>query len=562
MIVHPTITALLTNLLQRGFIDHAEYETMQTWIGIDPSINQAQILAILAYQHYQRKGHIAIDEKMANEHIESFKLKNAKISIDDLKEGCSLIGSDSDYEPFIVHNQLLYDHKSYNKEKVLAHWLIHKAKQSDEDFIGREDEIQSSISDSLHEHQRECVFKSFTNKFLIITGGPGSGKTFTISEIIKQHRNFFDEEYIIKVAAPTGKAAQRINDSLAGFLEENEKAVTVHQLLGASDVLKGYSRNKENPIDADLVIIDEASMMDLGIWHALSQSLAEDSTVIVVGDPFQLAAVEAGAVLRDIHLYSNNSSEFVDPIQECVVSLDKRFRFSESSGIHHFADAINASDVEKATEILASKEFSDVQFVELGSNSISETLQKYAINNGVKTLPKVDAFKILTALRKGNLGCDVLNTRVENKIKIERRLPRSIEWFNSRMVMISKNNYQLGIQNGEIGIYSNKGDEIIFSEEKKLKKEMLKYYESGYCITIHKSQGSEYDHIAIILPDKENPILTKELLYTAVTRARESVLVVGKSEILNYCISNKTIRKSGLHSQLKQVLVDSGPHQI
>jgi len=195
---------------------------------------------------------------------------------------------------------------------------------------------------------------------------------------------------------------------------------------------------------------------------------------------------------------------------------------------------------------------SDIQFIEPSSEHIQKVLEKYAIQpavaKGLRT--KMDEFRILCAVRYGPYGTNRLNQIAEAEIKRRLKIPQSQEWYDGRLILVTKNDYQLDIQNGETGVYDSESDTIYFKENKRVNRIFIKNYEPGYCITIHKSQGSEFNNIAIILPDKEIPLLTKELLYTAVTRARQSVLVIGSKQIIAQTVTNRIFRRTGLKKRV------------
>lgn len=548
-----SVLSLLLHLKEKHFIQREDIEFAYFWISLDPELSQHELFIFVCSLYYQSSGHIAVDQKMLNEYLKTID-SDESINLVETLENSSLVGKQGDFKPFIVFENLLYQHKNFVQENELAIWFTKKSVAQihlKEEFLHH---VHKNFGINEDDLQSVAVFKSFFHSLLFITGGPGTGKTFTVKQIIEAHKSIFGDTYTIKIAAPTGKAAQRINDSLEQDENVALKAVTIHQLLGSTDLLNGFTYHSGNLLSADLIIIDEASMMDLGLWHALTRAVSINTRLIIVGDPFQLASVESGSVLSDI-CTTPTKCTIPNSITEKIIKLERRYRFSHQSGIHHFADAINRSDQTSVFNILDDPKIEDVNLIEPNRVSINDILKSYAIDPIVnKEYTFVNDHKILSALRSGSFGCDYLNKIIEIEIKKRLTISQSNVWFQNRIIMATKNDYRLGIQNGEVGYYDEASKHVKFSNHKTISTEQLTHYESGYCITIHKSQGSEYDHIAIILPDKQHQILSKELLYTAVTRAKKSVLIVGKKDILEHCISKKLIRKSGLISQLASPL--------
>ncbi len=543
---------ILSKLEKSQSINQSDVEFAHLWVKLDPTITSKQILVFLATFHYLNKGHVAIDQAMIDDFLITVS-ETEKIDLKEVINDSILVGQPGDFKPFILFEDLLYQHKSFEQEKKVSEWLFQKSLSKIELDKDISIKIDESYSKTESDQQLLAIYKSFNHPILFITGGPGTGKTYTVQQILLAHRAIFGDSYSIKIAAPTGKAAQRINDSLLDE-ESTFKAETIHQLLGIKNFIKGFKYSEGNYIPADLIVIDEASMMDLSLWSSLTKAISSKCRLIIVGDPFQLASVESGSVLSDICSFSEKDS-INNPIKDSIIKLESRHRFSKDSGIHQFADSVNNMDPEIAFQILKNSNFEDIRWVEPSPKNISDVFTKYAIDpalSGVDNL--IEEYRLLSALRKGPYGSIRINSVIEQQIKKQKGVALSKEWFHNRIIMVNKNDYKVGVQNGEIGSYDENTNAIFFGEKKQIDVHQLSNFESGYCITIHKSQGSEYDNVAIILPEHENALLTKELLYTAVTRARKSVLVVGNKNILIHCITKKTKRKSGLNKQMSLLL--------
>jgi exodeoxyribonuclease V alpha subunit len=546
-----SIISYIKSLQNKSNVQAADVEFMYLWAKLDPEITKEHINIFTASFHYSDQGHVAIDQDMINSYLKSIGLAEID-SLHDSKNNSLLVGNPGAYTLFIYWDGLLYQHKSFEQERALSKWLIEKSTIK---LVQTKDlsEIEKiTVVEDENDLQQLAIRKSLTNPLLFITGGPGTGKTYTVKQIIKAHKQIFGESFIIKIAAPTGKAAQRINDSFLDEEDSGYKAQTIHQLLGAGNLIDGFRYHHKNPIVADLIIIDEASMMDLGLWYSLTEAISSKTKLIIVGDPFQLASVESGSVLNDICALQEESDTAFFHLQNSTIELEKRHRFKKGSGIQLFANAINRMSVEDSFNVLTDSTIEDVKWIESNSKNMEMVLKEYAINPTMNNVEKsISEFKILTALRGGKYGCTYLNNVIEKDIKKTLEVAQTTNWFKNRIIMVNKNDYRLGIQNGEIGYFDEVNKSVHFLSQKNIQVDQLKNYESGYCITTHKSQGSEYENVAIVLPDYENPVLSKELLYTAVTRARKSVLVVGNKKILTHCIANKTKRKSGLSKQLR-----------
>jgi exodeoxyribonuclease V alpha subunit len=248
-------------------------------------------------------------------------------------------------------------------------------------------------------------------------------------------------------------------------------------------------------------------------------------------------------------------------INDCVIFLAKSYRFSEKSGIYQFAKAVNEADAEKAINILKDEKFRDIKWLPANDNSLRQVISQYAVKHyheyaGLEVYDRLqisNTKKILCALRVSDWGAQKINHQVEKEIKRTIKQLDFKEWYDGRIVIATKNDSLLKLRNGEIGIFEEMdGERIRFEGDEPIKVSpaRLTEYEPAYAITIHKSQGSEFDDVAIILPSIENSILSKEILYTSVTRARQNSLIITKEEILKKTILNSVSRSSGLKQKL------------
>lgn len=413
--------------------------------------------------------------------------------------------------------------------------------------------------------QQEAVLRATQRRFSLITGGPGTGKTFTLVRILlallEQNPGLH-----VALAAPTGKAAARMSEALRGALEKAsdvspamrealpQSASTLHRLLGIQ-----YDRpaqyHARNPLPFDLVIVDEASMIDLRLASQLLAAIDPRKTrLILLGDANQLAAVEAGAVLEEMGRAPR--------LQAGRVALSESQRFGADSGIGQLAAAICAGDVRGVTA-LGQAELKDVRFEPLpgpdvlaaalfrGYGEYVAALQAGAAPEAV--LRAFDRFRVLCALREGTTGVAGLNQRLSGLLR--RALGQEAAaavWFHGRPVMVMQNDYALNVFNGDIGVVLRDGAglSVFFPDRERGVKVIavarLAHVETALAMTVHKSQGSEFGEVAVVLPGHEVAVVTRELLYTGVTRARERVGVWASPEVLGLAVLRRTERRSGL----------------
>ena len=556
----------------RAHIPDEEAEFAKFLNSIDKSASEKAICAGMALLHFIRKGNIAMDDaEFASYEAAKFFGVN-EFDFNGISE-CGFIGNPDENTVLILEEGLLYTHKSRKYEQELAEWLFEKSQEthalstSDNEFIDHLfDETRGEV-----DLQRVAVKLGLIKDLVVISGGPGTGKTYTVSKIIEAYRQSLGAEKTIALAAPTGKAAQRLNDSLGESINrfDVQEATTLHALLGARGSNFQFTKNKRNPLDVNLLIVDEASMLDLGLWVAMIRALPINSKLVVLGDRHQLSSVESGSILGDI--CSNSDASFSKNLltelredvpvshksgfNDCIITLSKSYRFESKSGIQQLADFIKNEDAVSALDLLDSEEFSDVKMM---PHTIKESvIQNYVIapfkelKSAEHPFSIINKNRVLCALRVGKTGVEEWNQLSEKLLKKTYGIAHRATWYSGRPVLVTRNNKALKLRNGEVGIYDSRRTEVTFEDrETGVLPSRLNAFEPAFCLTIHKSQGSEYDHVAVVLPEGENKILSKELLYTAVTRARQSVLIVGDRKTISYCISNPTKRKSGLKQKI------------
>ncbi|WP_332876987.1 exodeoxyribonuclease V subunit alpha [Massilia sp. S19_KUP03_FR1] len=447
----------------------------------------------------------------------------------------------------------------------------------------------------------------------IITGGPGTGKTYTVARLLALLFATAPDaaQLRIALAAPTGKAAARLKQSIdkalgdladrvAGELPLREltkrigAARTLHSLLGARPDTRSFAHHKGNPLDVDVLIVDEASMVHLEMMAALLDALPPTATLILLGDKDQLASVEAGAVLGDLchdaEAGAYSAATLAYALQAAGETIPASFagaggalaqqtvmlRHSRRFGgpIGQLALAVNAGNVEATHALLRSgapevrwiEHAQQQQLVQLALTGYQPYLALLAAGSGAShddwvraVLRSFEAFRVLCAVRDGEWGVDGLNTAIEQRLVAARLLRRDGEWYVGRPVMVTRNDYGTGVFNGDIGLTlpdpARPGSlRVYFLEGDKVRSVLatrLRNVETAYAMTVHKSQGSEFAHTVLALPKEGAAMLARELVYTGITRASaQFTLVSPGAEVLSEAIAQRTHRASGLRAML------------
>lgn len=420
----------------------------------------------------------------------------------------------------------------------------------------------STPSADPHAYAQEAAVASALDRGLtVIAGGPGTGKTHVIARIVQAFTTG-PTPALVGLAAPTGKAAARMTDSLRAEAERTggelttAKASTVHRLLGWKPGSRTrFRHDRSNPLPHDVVIVDELSMVSMTLMARLLGALKPGARLVVVGDPDQLASVEAGAVLADL----TSSSR----LQPAVVRLDHNFRFS--GAIAQLAGAIRAGDAAAALDVLASGEAS-VRLVapEAGEAALRErcvaagrgVFAAASAGDGREALRFLDAHRLLCAHRRGPFGVQQWSRTVASWLVDD--VPgysTDAEFYVGRPLLMTRNAAELELFNGDTGVVVARGDapQAVFasgSGPRAFSPYLLDGLASVHAMTIHKSQGSQFADVSVVLPPVGSPLLTRELLYTAVTRASSGVLLVGTPDAVRAAVARPTARTSGLRERL------------
>ena len=424
------------------------------------------------------------------------------------------------------------------------------------------------------EEQRAAAEVALTQSLTVLTGGPGTGKTTTVARLLallaEQASLSGKPPLRIALAAPTGKAAARLLEAVQLEVDRLDavdrdrlpelKASTLHRLLRSRpDNSSRFRHHRENRLPHDVIVVDETSMVSLTLMARLLEALRPDSRLLLVGDPDQLASVEAGAVLADM----------VDGLGERtdvrIAALKTSHRFGKSIGA--LASAIRAGD---ADEVIALLQAGGDHIEWLDTDDPAECLRKVLLPHALRlreaailgdvraALSTLDEHRLLCAHRRGPFGVRFWNHQVERWLTDATGEPLWTEWYAGRPVLVTHNDYGLGLYNGDTGVTVVRGDGLraavaAGAEPIEFATGRLSDVDTMHAMTIHKSQGSQAAEVTVLLPPDDSRLLTRELFYTAVTRAKEKIRVIGPEASVRMAVQRRVVRASGLASRLREV---------
>ena len=559
---------------------------------------------------WERQQIIAVDER--RDVFTTPKLTDWRTSL----ASSRVVGMPGDFRPLILDDHSrLYLYRYWEYEHILTERIKRLALHPSGPMVLRPDKqcvarLFPATSAQEPEWQKIAALIACFKPFLVISGSPGTGKTTTVARILAL---LLDQAPLTKrriaLTAPTGKAAARLQAAISSAKETlacepfikaciPEKASTVHRLLGSLPGSPYFRHHQKNPLPVDIVVVDEASMLDLPLLSKLVQAMPEETRLILLGDRNQLASVEAGAVLGDLcgespaNLFSRELINEIMPhaddqlfghvtqaeapgIHDCIVELRRNYRFTGQSDIGQVSTAVNRGEGTQLLTALKASTFKNVAWSSLPKpNELERILEPYILNGFRSYLDLIHAagawndifaafesFRILCALRQGPFGVTAINQRIESILEAERLINGSWPHYCGQPVMITRNNAQLRLYNGDVGLIladPDKNGELsaVFPEGagqfRRLSPQRLPEYETVYAMTVHKSQGSEFDTVLLILSDHDAPILTRELIYTGITRARKQVLLWSDEGVFVSAVSRCIQRTSGLRDALWQ----------
>lgn len=496
-------------------------------------------------------------------------------------KNCAVVGAPGEFKPLILDDFHLYFYRYWQYEQLLAEQIRQHLQPVPIDAAKLEAGLQRLFvgNDSL---QQLAARRAVEQGFCIISGGPGTGKTSTVVKILALLLEQ-DPKLRIAVAAPTGKAAARLQEVITQYKQtlDCETSIkqaipqhshTIHRLLGAYYNSAQFKFNADNPLPYDVIVVDEASMIDLALMTKLAAAIAPTARWILLGDKDQLASVEAGTVLGDMcdSLGANEN------LRQNTVLLKNSYRFHKDSGIGQLAAVVNAGDGQGAIQLIRQEKIGDVRvhrdilWHELDTletqqktllQQIMQPLEPYfSSSEPEQVLKHFGQFRVLCAMRQGFYGVERINRLIEQELSARKRINLSYRWYHRCPIMVTRNDYTLKLFNGDIGVILwNKNRELMtyFADSdgniRAIAPQRLPAHETVYAMTIHKSQGSEFDNVLMLLPNQWVGLLTRELIYTGLTRAKKHITIWSNSNILVQAIQNKISRHSGLKRRFAEI---------
>ncbi|MES9992739.1 MAG: exodeoxyribonuclease V subunit alpha [Candidatus Thiodiazotropha sp.] len=561
-------------------------------------------LAIAMTGQATSEGHVCLD---LNEHAGRVLVDEGEMRVEtpglaawrEALQASGIIGSPGDWQPLILDGRnRLYLHRYWAYEQCLGKALLQRAKGCDLEIDPEAAKhaltnLFPADSNQAVDWQKLAVATAMLRPLTIISGGPGTGKTTTVLRLLALVRQQPGGEALrIALTAPTGMAAARLQQAIqqakaslslsAELLTAvPEQASTLHRLLGMNRAGTGFRHHRDNPLLLDLVIVDEASMVDLALMAKLLDALPPAARLVLLGDRDQLASVEAGSVMGDLCLGCDGpDAEFArrlsriaaasvvagedspSLLKNSVVELKHSYRFDAQSALGELARAVNRGDTRQARALLnkGSEELGRLDSTGDLAKLVADRLGSFF--EGVRAGAPVASlftllyrFRLLCVLREGPKGVHGMNSAITRELIRQGAIENLGEWYPGRPVMLTRNDYQLNLYNGETGIvlphpqlkrelavaFQGSGDEIRWVSPSR-----LSACETVYAVTVHKSQGSEFQEVGLLLPDQMSPILCRELVYTAITRSRKRFTLIGDDALFEAAITHPMQRSSGL----------------
>jgi len=602
-------------LIRKGTFSHLDIHFAEFMQKLDGRDDIGIFLAAASVSSSNRQGHICLDvEGIADRPLlpeYDLYYPGKETWIKKMKTS-PIVGTFCDFKPLILDGaSKLYLHRYFEYQKDLVQFI--KNRVSDQ-LYPEPAGLQKSLNRLFDEEagrkgpdwQKIAAILAATRKFCVISGGPGTGKTTTIVKLMALLLEMNHSKPLkIALAVPTGKAAAKLQDSIRAAQEDlrcsdgikalmPNEASTIHRLLGTIPGSPYFRYNEKKRLDVDVVIVDESSMVDLALLAKLVRSMPDNSKLILVGDKDQLASVEAGSVFADIcdagvmNEFSKDIYRIIDRIsgekiirsdtettgnriENCMIQLLTNYRFGNESGIGKVSSDVNEGNGSLALGHLRDQKFSDIRIEKVPAkrglkdrikNTVIPGFRDYLVAGNPKE--KIEAFgkfRILCALKEGPFGVFAVNRMIEEILTENKLIPSENIWYEGRPVMMVENDYNLRLFNGDVGISmfdpTDQEMRVFFPDDRsglrKFHPMRIGPHETVFAMTVHKSQGSEFENVILILPDRESPVLTRELIYTGITRSQKQVIIWGNEQIFEKAVSRRVTRVSGLKDALCRI---------
>ena len=536
------------------------------------------------------KGHVCLNLVRVGElgiGLDEILPESVALWVTKLRES-HLVGKAGDLTPLVLTDSgLLYLYRYWQAEHQVAVLIRERLKSvalQDETLLKQYIANWTSSQPEL-DWQKVAVLMALTRQFCVISGGPGTGKTTIVIRLLEAFSNQ-DKTLRVALAAPTGKAAARMQQAIAMVRQDSSKedvlAKTVHRLLGITPNNEQGKYNAENPLAVDVLIVDEASMIDILLMSKILKALPKTARLILLGDSKQLASVDSGAVLADLcRAYAGFSECFAEGVlrltgqalpsvkatslmADTVVILKHSYRFDKQSEIGQLAQSVQAGDSDKFINVLMRTGDTIWWQKKMDKATIVKRVMKlyFTFFEAIKTqqdpltcMQLFEKTQVLCALNNGAESVDSVNSLIERALaKQSWRTHQG--FYHGRPIMVMKNDYSQGLFNGDTGLVMNNDQGVLaacFLDNRMLRwvpLNRLPAHETAYAMTVHKSQGSEFEEVCIILPEQATALLTRELLYTAITRAKVKISLIATESILIQALTSQQDREMGLMMEI------------
>ena len=559
----PAATGLLATFNAAGVLNAADVHVAQRCCALENESDELVALAVALAVRALREGSVCVDLTTAADDIGGDLPWPAPATLIAAVAASPLAGKAIRLD----HERLLYLDRYWREEQQVCTDLLALSAQASHPVA--DDELERLFPPPGFAEQRAAAQLALTQPVTVLTGGPGTGKTTTVARLLALLAQAAHPGRLrIALAAPTGKAAARLQEAVSAEVARLDsadrerlsglRAVTLHRLLGGRpDSASRFKHHRGNRLPHDVVVVDETSMVSLTLMARLLEAVRPDTRLLLVGDPDQLTSVQAGAVLADL------VDGLTDHPSIKIAALHTTHRFGAAIG--GLAEAIRSGDADQVLALLRAGDAA-IEFIEdsepaaaLRPALVGHALKVRAcalLGAGPDGLAAMDEHRLLCAHRDGPYGVRHWNRQVERWTTDETGQATWSPWYPGRPLLVTANDYALGIYNGDTGLVAAGPDGVQVyiagaTGTQRFSPSRIADVETMYALTIHKSQGSQADEVTVILPPADSRLLTRELFYTAVTRAKQKVRIVGSADEVRAAVQRQALRASGLRDRLR-----------